>query len=72
MTAQDAGRLTKGARHRQKTAERLLLELRGKLGADLGAPVSVGNAAQADILQSPHRPGLQREGRGLGLKELAG
>ena len=41
-----------GARNRQKTAERLLLELKGKLGADIGAPTHAASDAQADILQA--------------------
>ena len=36
VTAQEAGRLTKVPGIGKKTAERLLLELKGKLGADLG------------------------------------
>lgn len=45
VTMQEAGRLTKIPGIGKKTAERLLLELKGKLGADLGhvpgaAPVS--------------------------------
>ena len=54
ITAQNTGRLVKVPGIGKKTAERLLLELKGKLGADLGlaagsAPVS---DAQADILQA--------------------
>jgi Holliday junction DNA helicase RuvA len=37
ITVQEAGRLTKIPGIGKKTAERLLLELKGKLGADLGA-----------------------------------
>ena len=37
VTLQEAGRLTKIPGIGKKTAERLLLELKGKLGADLGA-----------------------------------
>ncbi len=37
VTLQDAGRLTKIPGIGKKTAERLLLELKGKLGADIGA-----------------------------------
>lgn len=55
VTAQEAGRLVKVPGIGKKTAERLLLELKGKLGADLG-PVAGGSApasdAQADILQA--------------------
>ena len=54
VTAQDAGRLVKIPGIGKKTAERLLLELKGKFGADLGASASGGAAtdAQADILQA--------------------
>src|SRR5438309_1675423 len=54
VTAQDAGRLVKVPGIGKKTAERLLLELKGKLGADLGAPAGSGAAsdAHADILQA--------------------
>jgi len=37
VTLQEAGRLTRVPGIGKKTAERLLLELKGKLGADLGA-----------------------------------
>jgi Holliday junction DNA helicase RuvA len=54
VTAQDAGRLVKVPGIGKKTAERLLLELKGKIGADLGLPG--GGAAvsdhQGDILQA--------------------
>ena len=53
VTAQDAGRLVKVPGIGKKTAERLLLELKGKLGADLGAPpAGAASDAQADILQA--------------------
>ncbi|AEG91793.1 Holliday junction branch migration protein RuvA [Ramlibacter tataouinensis] len=55
VTAQDAGRLVKVPGIGKKTAERLLLELKGKIGADLGAPAGGAGAAsdaQADILQA--------------------
>jgi Holliday junction DNA helicase RuvA len=54
VTAQDASRLVKVPGIGKKTAERLLLELKGKVGADLGLPG--GGAAvtdhQGDILQA--------------------
>lgn len=53
VTAQDASRLVKVPGIGKKTAERLLLELKGKVGADLG--VSAATPAtdnQADILQA--------------------
>ena len=54
VAAQDAGRLVKVPGIGKKTAERLLLELKGKLAPDLGtagggAPVS---EAHADIVQA--------------------
>ncbi|MBA2962651.1 MULTISPECIES: Holliday junction branch migration protein RuvA [Ramlibacter] len=54
VTAQDASRLVKVPGIGKKTAERLLLELKGKLGADLGAAGGGAPAsdAQADILQA--------------------
>lgn len=53
VTAQDAGRLVKVPGIGKKTAERLLLELKGKLGADLG-PQALGarSDSQGDILQA--------------------
>jgi Holliday junction DNA helicase RuvA len=53
VTLQEAGRLIKVPGIGKKTAERLLLELKGKLGADLGAPGgAVHNDAQSDILNA--------------------
>jgi Holliday junction DNA helicase RuvA len=53
VTLQESGRLMKVPGIGKKTAERLLLELKGKLGADLGA---AGGAhlpdAQSDILNA--------------------
>lgn len=53
VTRQEAGRLVKIPGIGKKTAERLLLELKGKLGADLGA---AGGAprddTQADVLNA--------------------
>ena len=53
VAAQDASRLVKVPGIGKKTAERLLLELKGKLGPDLGLPggAPLGDA-QADILQA--------------------
>ena len=52
VTAQDSARLTRVPGIGKKTAERLLLELRGKLGADLGRPAGGAAAAHADVLQA--------------------
>jgi Holliday junction DNA helicase RuvA len=54
VTRQEAGRLVKIPGIGKKTAERLLLELKGKLGADLGAVGGVAAVpdAQTDILNA--------------------
>ncbi|MFZ4550393.1 MAG: Holliday junction branch migration protein RuvA [Aquabacterium sp.] len=53
VSAQDASRLVKVPGVGKKTAERLLLELKGKLAPVLSAPgFSVANDAQGDILQA--------------------
>jgi Holliday junction DNA helicase RuvA len=53
VTQQDASRLVKIPGIGKKTAERLLLELKGKVGADLGHPVGhVVDDSQGDILQA--------------------
>jgi Holliday junction DNA helicase RuvA len=53
VTAQDAGRLVKVPGIGKKTAERLLLELKGKFGADLGtAGPGATSDSQGDILQA--------------------
>ena len=54
ITLQETARLTRVPGIGKKTAERLLLELKGKIGADLGATPGAGPAtdAQADILQA--------------------
>ncbi len=52
VTQQDAARLTRVPGIGKKTAERLLLELKGKLGADLGAAAAAPGAGNADVLQA--------------------
>jgi len=53
VTQQQTARLVKVPGIGKKTAERLLLELRGKLGPDLGLPgAAVVSDAQADIVQA--------------------
>lgn len=53
VSLQESARLVKVPGVGKKTAERLLLELRGKLGADLGASHGPAvSGAQADILQA--------------------
>lgn len=71
VTAQDAGRLVKVPGIGKKTAERLLLELKGKLGADIGA-ASLGatSDAQADILQALVALGYSDKEAAASLKAL--
>lgn len=53
VTAQDTGRLVKVPGIGKKIAERLLLELKGRIGADLGLPgAHAVTDHQADILQA--------------------
>jgi Holliday junction DNA helicase RuvA len=53
VTLQEAGRLVKVPGIGKKTAERLLLELKGKLGADIGAGgVAAAPDAKSDILNA--------------------
>ena len=53
VTLQEAGRLVKIPGIGKKTAERLLLELKGKLGADIGVVAGTPhNDAQADVLNA--------------------
>jgi holliday junction DNA helicase RuvA len=70
VTLQDAARLTKVPGIGKKTAERLLLELKGKLGADIGAGASVHSDAQADILQALLALGYSDKEASLALKAL--
>lgn len=71
VTAQDAGRLVKVPGIGKKTAERLLLELKGKFGADIGAgSASVTSDAQADILQALVALGYSDKEAALTLKAL--
>jgi len=52
VTRQDGARLTRIPGIGKKTAERLLLELKGRLGADLGTAVSVAGEATADVVHA--------------------
>ena len=73
VTAQEAGRLVKVPGIGKKTAERLLLELKGKLGAELPVvPGSGGlqNEAQLDILQALVALGYSDKEAQLALKAL--
>ena len=71
ITLQEAGRLVKVPGIGKKTAERLLLELKGKLGAELsGAAALVTSDAQADILQALLALGYNDKEAAAALKAL--
>jgi len=71
VAQQQAGRLVKVPGIGKKTAERLLLELKGKLGPDLGAPgATVADDAQADIVQALIALGYSEKEAGAALKSL--
>jgi Holliday junction DNA helicase RuvA len=70
VTLQDAGRLVKIPGIGKKTAERLLLELKGKLGADIALPAHAATDAQADILQALIALGYSDKEASLALKAL--
>src|SRR3954463_7797595 len=55
VTMQDASRLVKVPGIGKKTAERLLLELKGEIGADLAQAAGAGPASEAEagILEAP-------------------
>ena len=70
ITLQETGRIVKVPGIGKKTAERLLLELKGKLGADIGVHVNVTNEAQLDILQALVALGYSDKDAALALKAL--
>lgn len=71
VSRQDGARLVKVPGIGKKTAERMLLELKGRLGADIGAPASsVASDAQADIVQALLALGYQEREAQAALKAL--
>ena len=71
VTAQDASRLVKVPGIGKKTAERLLLELKGKLGADLGAPMGANSGvAHGDIMQALLALGYSEKEASAALKGM--
>jgi len=70
ITLQEAGRLVKVPGIGKKTAERLLLELKGKLGPDIGLSPNVANGAQSDILQALLALGYNDKEAAAALKAL--
>ena len=70
VTLQEVGRLIKVPGIGKKTAERLLLELKGRLGADIGAGAGAASDAQADILQALLALGYNDREAAAALKAL--
>ncbi len=72
VSRQDGARLVKVPGIGKKTAERLLLELKGKLGADLGAPAGSGPVSdtQGDIAQALQALGYSDREAQAALKAL--
>ncbi len=71
VTLQDAGRLTKIPGIGKKTAERLLLELKGKLGADIGAaPGAAADESSNDILSALLALGYSEKEALLAIKQV--
>ncbi|WP_151638862.1 Holliday junction branch migration protein RuvA [Noviherbaspirillum aerium] len=71
ITLQEAGRLTRVPGIGKKTAERLLLELKGKLGADLGAVGGIAHSdATADISNALLALGYSEKEAVLALKQV--
>jgi Holliday junction DNA helicase RuvA len=71
VTAQEVGRLVKVPGIGKKTAERLLLELKGKLGPDLGSPPAEAvSDSQADIVQALLALGYNERDAKAALKAL--
>ena len=70
VSLQQGARLVKVPGIGKKTAERLLLELKGKLGPDLAVPAAAGSAAQADIVQALVALGYSEREAAAALKAL--
>jgi len=70
VTLQDVGRLTKIPGIGKKTAERLLLELKGKLGADIGAAANGDNESSNDILSALLVLGYSEKEALLAIKQV--
>lgn len=71
ITLQEPGRLTRVPGIGKKTAERLLLELKGKLGADLGAAgVAAQGDASSDIMNALLALGYSDKEAVLALKQV--
>jgi Holliday junction DNA helicase RuvA len=73
VVAQDSGRLTKVPGIGKKTAERLLLELRDKLDAVLGAPAAAkGDGDASDVTNALLALGYNEREAAWAIKQLPG
>src|SRR6478672_4097843 len=70
VTLQESGRLVKVPGIGKKIAERLLLELKGKLGADIGPHPAATTDHEADILQALLALGYSDKEAAAALKAL--
>jgi Holliday junction DNA helicase RuvA len=71
VSRQESGRLVKVPGIGKKTAERLLLELKGKLGPDLGLPAADARSdTQTDIVQALLALGYSEREAAAALKAL--
>jgi holliday junction DNA helicase RuvA len=71
VSLQEAGRITKVPGIGKKTAERLLLELKGKIGADLGSSGATLEAdGQAEVLQALSALGYSDKESQIALKQV--
>jgi Holliday junction DNA helicase RuvA len=71
VSRQESGRLVKVPGIGKKTAERLLLELKGKLGPEPGVPAAAATSdTQADIVQALLALGYNDREAGAALKAL--
>jgi len=70
VARQETARLVKVPGTGKKTAERLLLELKGKLADAISAPASIADDAQADILQALIALGYSDREAAAALKNL--
>ncbi|MBX3611161.1 MAG: Holliday junction branch migration protein RuvA [Hydrogenophaga sp.] len=71
VSTQETGRIVKVPGIGKKTAERLLLELKGKLGVDLGLPAGATRSdAQSDIQQALMALGYSEKDAAAALKAL--
>ncbi|MFM7227366.1 MAG: Holliday junction branch migration protein RuvA [Betaproteobacteria bacterium] len=70
VTLQEVGRLTRIPGIGKKTAERLLLELKGKLGAELGTAPGTEGESSSDILSALLALGYSEKEALLAIKQV--